>query len=177
MRRVLLTLSAALVLAVFTNPVDAQLKFGAHGAMITGLDQVLVNGTDVNAIDGTVGIGGRVMLDPPLFPLAVVGSYTKYFPDGDGSAWTGTLAAQLRIPLPIVKPYVTGGWQMRPEVVDGVSANGPMVGLGVQVDLGLSLFLEGTFELSSELDPADLPGLAAALDQNRIVIKGGLMFG
>ena len=122
------------------------------------------------------------MLDPPLLPFAAVGSYTKYFPEGDGSAWTATLAGQLRIPLPIVKPYVTGGWQFRPEVVDGVSANGPMVGAGLQLDLGLSLFLEGTFELASDLldtdlDPSGLLGLPSAIDQNRIVIKGGLMFG
>lgn len=176
MRRVLLTISAALVLAVFTNPVDAQFKFGAHGAVITGLDEVIVGGTDLNAISGTFGLGGRVMLDPPLFPIALVGSYTKYFPDGDGSFWTGTLAAQLRLPLPIIKPYVTGGYQIRPKDALDESTNGLMVGLGLQVDLGLSLFLEGTFEMSDEI-PTGVTGLATAVDTNRIVIKGGLMFG
>jgi hypothetical protein len=176
MRRVLLTLGAALVLAVFVNPVDAQLKFGAHGAVITGLDEVLVGGTDINAISGTFGLGGRVMLDPPLFPVALVGSGTYYFTDDAvGSFKTLTVAAQLRIPLPIVKPYATGGWQIR-SAEGADSESGPVIGAGVQLDLGLSLFLEGTFEMSDEI-PTTVTGLTTAVDTNRIVIKGGLMFG
>ncbi len=175
MRRVLLTLSAALVLAVFVNPVDAQLKFGAHGAVITGVDDLIVSGTNVNEINGTFGLGGRVMLDPPLFPIALVGSYTKYFPEGDGSLWSGTVAAQLRLPLPIVKPYVTGGYQIRPKDEADESQNGFMVGAGLQLDLGLSLFLEGSFEMSDEI-PA-ITGVSEAFDPSRIVIKGGVMFG
>jgi len=72
---------------------------------------------------------------------------------------------------------VTGGYQIRPEDAAGNSQNGLMVGAGLQLDLGVSIFLEGGLEIGKDIDPADIPGLAAALDTNRIVVKGGVMFG
>lgn len=177
MRRFLFALSSVLALVVMTNPVDAQMKFGVHGAAIRGLDEVIIAGQSVGVPSGTYGAGGRAMLSPPLFPLALVGSGTYYFADGDRSVWTATLAAQLRIPLPIIKPYVTAGYQIRPKDVADNSQNGLMVGAGVQLDLGLSLFLEGGFEIGKEIPAADVAGLIDALDTNRVVIKGGLMFG
>ena len=171
MRRVLLTLSALLLMVVLVNPVDAQIKFGAHGAVITGLDEVLVAGQNVAVPSGTFGLGGRAMLDPPLLPIALVASGTYYFADGDESLWTGTLAGQLRIPLPIIKPYVTAGYQLRPN-----DASGFMVGAGLQLDLVVSLFLEGGFELGDDIDFSALGG-PAAYSTSRLVIKGGLMFG
>ena len=177
MRRSMFALSTVFAFALMANPVDAQIKFGVHGAAITGLDEVVIAGQNVGVPSGTYGIGGRAMLDPPLLPVALVASGTKYFPEGDGSLWTATLAAQLRIPLPIIKPYVTGGYQIRPEDAAGNSQNGLMVGAGLQLDLGVSIFLEGGLEIGKDIDPADIPGLAAALDTNRIVVKGGVMFG
>jgi len=177
MRRFLFALSTVFALAIMANPVDAQIKFGVHGAAITGLDEVVVAGQSVGVPSGTYGVGGRAMLDPPLLPVALVASGTKYFPEGDGSLWTATLAAQLRIPLPIVKPYVTAGYQIRPEDGAGNSQNGLMVGAGIQLDFVVSLFLEGGFEIGKDIDPADLPVLTETLKTNRIVIKGGLMFG
>ena len=173
MRRFLFALGVTAAVAISANPVDAQLKYGVQGAIITGLDEVIVAGSDVNSINGTFGLGARVMLDPPLFPLGVIGSATYYFvEEGAPSYWTGTLAAQLRLPLPIVKPYVLGGWQVRnTEGADGES--GPVVGLGVQLGLGVSLFLEGTFELADDIE---ITGLEA-IDRNRIVIKGGALLG
>ena len=173
MKRILFALGVTAALAVSANPADAQLKFGVQGGIITGLDEVIVAGTNVNSINGTFGLGGRVALDPPLFPLGVIGSATYYFvEEGAPSYWTGTLAAQLRLPLPVVKPYVLGGWQTRnTEGADGES--GPVVGLGVQLGLGVSLFLEGTFELADDIE---ITGLSA-IDRNRIVIKGGALLG
>lgn len=173
MRRLLLPFATALALVALAQPVDAQLKFGAHGAVITGLDEVTVGGITANSgINGTFGLGGRVMLDPPLLPVALVGSGTYYFmEEGMGSYYTGTLAGQLRLPLPIVKPYATLGYQLRKsEGAD--SQTGFMLGAGVQLDLGLSLFLEGTFEIGEDLTVA-----TTEIDTNSIVIKGGVLFG
>lgn len=168
MRRLLLTLSVVVACAALTQPVDAQFKFGIQGAVMTSLDNP--------TLDGTAGLGARVMLDPPLFPLALVGSGVYYFPDcgaTDCSYWTASLAAQLRLPLPTVSPYVLGGWQIRRAEASGVSNNesGPVVGIGVQVNFGLSLFLEGTIEFNEEI--VGFPDV----DTNPIVIKGGFLFG
>lgn len=176
MKRFMSVLGALVALAVATNSADAQLKFGVHGAAIASVDEVLVSGQNVNVPSGTYGVGARAMIDPPLMPVALVGSYTYYFPE-DGDLWTATLAAQLRLPLPVVKPYVTAGYQLRPEDLGGNSQNGFMVGAGLQLDFMLSLFLEGGFELGNEIDPADISGLTDAVDTNRIVLKGGILFG
>lgn len=176
MKRFMSVLGALVALVVATHPADAQLKFGVHGATIATAEEVLLAGENVNIPSGTYGVGGRAMIAAPLLPIALVGSYTKYFPD-EGELWTATVAAQLRLPLPVLKPYVMGGYQLRPEDVAGNAQNGLMVGAGLQLDFGVSLFLEGGFELGSEIDPADVVGLAQAVDTNRIVLKGGLLFG
>jgi hypothetical protein len=172
MRHTLLTISAGLALVVLASPVDAQvpLKFGAQGAVITSVDDF----TTDQGMSGTFGLGGRVMLDPPLFPVGVIGSATYYFPDIDElTYWTATAAAQLRLPLPMVKPYILAGWQIR-RTSDGIESGneyGPVVGAGIQLDLGLSLFLEGTFEFNDEIEAAP------DFDNNPLVIKGGVLFG
>jgi len=96
-----------------------------------------------------------------------------YFPDGDLSYMTYSLAAQLRLPLPVISPYAIGGWQFRRASAGGTSSteSGLMVGAGVQLNLGLSLFLEGTLELNEEISGAP------DFDNNPIVIKGGIMLG
>jgi opacity protein-like surface antigen len=172
MRHTLLTISAVLALAVLASPVDAQvpLKFGAQGAVITSVDDI----TTDQGLSGTFGLGGRVMLDPPLFPLGVIGSATYYFPDIDEfTYWTATAAAQLRLPLPVVKPYVLAGWQLRRSAFmdESSNENGPTVGAGIQLDLGMSVFLEGTFEFNEEITGAP------DFDNNPLVIKGGVLFG
>lgn len=172
MRRIVYVLSAAFALALLAQPADAQLKFGAQLGMITGIDEA-------TTLDGTFGIGGRAMIDPPLLPLGGFVSATYWFPDDEGTAsdvsyWTATAAAQLRLPLPMVKPYALAGWQMRRTSVGDFSSteNGPVVGLGVQLDFMTSLFLEGTFEFNEddELAPPDF-------DNDPIVIKAGILFG
>ena len=175
MRRFLLTLSVVFALAVLANPADAQFKIGAQGALISSIDAA-------GALDlsGTKGFGARIMIDPPLFPLALVGSGVYYSTDcTDCSYWTASVAVQLRLPLPIVAPYVLAGYQTR-RSDDGLNTgtgsgptteNGPMVGVGVQLNFGLSLFLEATLELNE--DDLIVPGR----DTSPIVIKGGIMFG
>ena len=172
MRRFMFVLGSAFALAAFANPVDAQFKVGAHGAVLTGIDQVTISGTSttIDRASAEYGLGGRVMFDPPLLPFAVVGSATYYFVDVD-KYYTATLAGQLRIPLPIIKPYVTAGLQTRRATGDPAK-NGLMAGLGVQLDFMLSLFLEATMEFND-----DVTFGTASLDQSPLVIKGGILFG
>lgn len=174
MRRLLLTLTVAVASVALVQPASAQLpiKYGVQGAFMTSLDEV-TGGPDYN---GTLGLGARVALQPPVLPIGVVGQGVYYFPDCAGfdcSYMTYSLAAQLRLPLPMVSPYAIGGWQWRRSGFEGTSntENGAMVGLGVQLNLGVSLFLEGTLEFNEELstDPD--------FDNDPIVIKGGILLG
>lgn len=166
MRRFMLVLSAVFALAALANPVDAQLKFGAQASLVTGLDEA-------SPLDGTFGLGARAMIDPPVLPLGGFVDATYYFPDNDVSYWTATAAAQLRLPLPVVRPYALLGYQLRGVEVSNVSDTdgGFVVGAGVQLNFMMSLFLEGTFEFNED-DPA-FPDL----DNDPIVIKGGILFG
>jgi hypothetical protein len=176
MRRTLLTLSAVLAAAAIAAPVDAQIKLGVQGAVITSVDEFTEDITTDESLSGTFGLGGRIVIDPPLSPLGAIGSVTYYFPDIDElTYWTATAAAQLRVPMPVVKPYALAGWQIRRTSVGDFSnnENGPVLGLGVQVDLGVSLFLEATFEFNEDPEDIELPDL----DNDPIVIKGGILFG
>ena len=170
MRRLLQILSAAVVLVAVAQPVEAQFKFGVQGAVLTGLDEVTA-GPDLN---GTFGLGGRVAFQPPLLPIGVVGQGVYYFPDcggGDCSYMTYSLAAQLRLPLPVINPYAIGGWQWR-RAGNGttVTENGFMAGVGVQLNLAVAVFLEASMEFN------DAPSTTVDAD-NSIVIKGGVMLG
>jgi hypothetical protein len=113
-----------------------------------------------------------VALQPPLLPIGVVGQGVYYFPEGDGSYMTYSLAAQLRLPLPVFNPYAIGGWQWR-RSSNGTSetVNGAMIGVGVQLNLAVSVFLEGSFEFNDEV--TGVPDF----DNNPIVIKGGVLLG
>lgn len=165
-RRFLLILSVVFARAVLANPADAQFKLGVQAAAMASTDAV--------NLDGTKGAGARLMLDPPLFPLVIVGSGVYYFLDcTDCSYYTASIAVQLRLPLPVVAPYVLAGYQTRREENAGVETkeNGPMVGVGVQLNFGMSLFLEVTMELNEEI------ALGPTFDNHPIVIKGGIMFG
>ena len=167
MRRFMLGLSAVFALAVLANPVDAQLKFGAQASMISGLEEA-------SALDGTFGLGARALVDPPLLPVGGFVDATYYFPDGDVSYWTATAAAQLRLPLPMVRPYALVGYQLRGVDIPSVGSDtdgGFVVGAGVQLNFMMSLFLEGTFEFNED-DP-----MAPDFDNDPIVFKGGVMFG
>jgi len=169
MRRLLLTLTVAVASVALAQPASAQLpiKYGVQAAMQTSV-------AEATGLDGTFGLGARVALQPPVLPIGLVGQGVYYFPDGDGTYITYSLAGQLRLPLPMVSPYVIGGWQWRRAGADGVESvteNGPMVGVGVQLNLGLSLFLEGTMEFN------DIPEGVPDYDNDPIVIKGGILLG
>ena len=97
-----------------------------------------------------------------------------YFTDAvDYDYLTYSLAAQYRISTPVISPYVLGGWQWRRTSTGLTTAteNGAMFGLGVQLNLGVSLFLEGIYEFNDEL--SNVPDF----DTDPIVIKGGILIG
>ncbi|MGD2044928.1 MAG: hypothetical protein PVJ80_06110 [Gemmatimonadota bacterium] len=169
MRRFLLTLTIAAAGITLARPVSAQglVKFGVQGAMQTSL-------AEASALDGSFGAGARVALQPPALPIGLVGQGVYYFPDCDDCSYlTYSIAAQLRLPLPVFSPYAIGGWQFRRTAQAGESdiADGAMVGAGIQLNLGISLFLEGTYEFT------DLPEGVPDFDNDPIVIKGGILLG
>jgi opacity protein-like surface antigen len=168
MRRLILTLSMAAAFAAAAQPTEAQLSYGLQAAMLTGLEEVTA-GPDLN---GTFGIGPRVIVAPPLFPVGLVGQGVYYFPEGDGSYMTYGLGAILRLPLPMISPYVIGGWQWR-RSGNGTTTteNGPTVGLGVQLNVAMPIFLEATMEFNDEIPSAP------DFDVNPLVIQGGVLLG
>ena len=93
MRRFLFVLGITAATAISVNPADAQLKFGVQGAVISGVQDIVITGSDVGAINGALGLGGRILLDPPLSPFGVIGSATYYFvEEGAPRYWTAMLA-------------------------------------------------------------------------------------
>lgn len=167
MRRMLLTLSTVFALVALAAPVDAQFNFGAQGALITSVDTL-------SNLSNTYGLGARVGFQAPLLPIGVLGQGVYYFPDAaDYSYSTYSLAASFRISTPIISPYALGGWQWRRTTSAGTTSrkNGAMFGVGVELNFGVSLFLEANFEFHEEV-----PGMPD-LDNNPIVIKGGITFG
>ncbi|MEM7417715.1 MAG: hypothetical protein AAF389_19660 [Gemmatimonadota bacterium] len=164
MRRFAFAMSAVLTLAVLAQPVDAQLKFGGHAALISGIEAA-------QELDGTFGFGGRAGLELPALPVGVWATATYFAPDCDDcSYWTGALFAKLGLPLPIVSPYVIGGIQRRATSVGNLdmSENDPFAGVGVSLG---GLFIEGRMEFNSD-DPA-LPDF----DNDAFIFMGGIIIG
>lgn len=109
-----------------------------------------------DSFDGTFGVGGEIGYDLPILPMDLFGSGTKFFPgcdDCDMHGWS--VGANLRLPLPLVRPYLTGGWAWRDAdqgpTVDPLSSgkdNGAFAGIGVDLAFSiLRVFAEGRYEL------------------------------
>ena len=174
MRGMLLTLSTVFGLVALAAPVDAQIKFGAQGAVMTSLDDLSTILPGAPKLSGTSGVGARAALQPLLLPIGVVAQGVYYFPDADDYDYmTYSLAAQLRMSTPLISPYALGGWQWRRTSTGGTSNTeaGAIVGVGVQLNFGVSLFLEASYEFNEDL--IGVPDF----DTDPIVIKGGFMFG
>lgn len=172
MRRMLLTASVALACVALARPVDAQFQFGAQGAYMTGLGD-LTGGADLN---GTMGLGARVQFSPPIpaLSIGVVGQGVHYFPDcggADCSYMTYGLGAKFGLGLPMISPYVIGGWQWR-RSGNGTTTteNGATVGLGVQLGM-VPVFVEATMEFNEEL------AAAPNYDNNPLVLQAGVLLG
>ena len=154
MRRLLLTSAAVIAAAALTPPAHAQLRFGVQGAVQTAVDDLRNIDTDNPDLSGTFGLGGRLALQPPLLPVGLVGQGVYYFVDcpSDCSYLTYSLAAQLRLPAPLVSPYAIAGWQWR-RSANGTTdtESGAMLGIGAQLNVAVAVFLEVTFEFHDEI--------------------------
>ncbi len=174
MRRMLLTLATVVALVALAAPAEAQFKFGAEGAVITSVDDLRAFVSGTAKLSGTFGIGARAAFQPPAAPIGGVAQVVYYSTDAvDYSYLTYSLAAQYVISTPLISPYALGGWQWRRTTRLGTSTteSGAMFGLGVQLNVGVSLFLEGIYEFNDEL--SGFPNF----DTDPIVIKTGIMFG
>jgi len=174
MRRVLQSLALVAALAVLAVPARAQLSFGVHGAVITSVDDVQAGSEEVG-LSGTFGLGGRVVVSPPVMPISLVGATEYYFPSCptgfECSLWTASAGVNLGLPLPIVRPYVHGALQFRGDDDDSNEETAWVAGLGVELNLAVSIFLEGLFEF------VDVPtGVPADFDARPFVLKGGIVF-
>jgi len=174
MRRILTAFALAAASVTFAHPASAQISVGAQAALLTSYDELKdTTPSEVPDLAGAFGLGARVAFNAPALPIGVVGQGVYYFPSGDWSYLTYSLAAQLRLPLALISPYAIGGWQWRRASVSGSSntENGAMLGLGVEFNLGLAFFLEGTIEFNEDVtaDPD--------FDNDPIVIKGGIILG
>jgi hypothetical protein len=143
------TLVVATVLA--TQPVDAQLALGIHASHAT-------KGSESGAITfgdgakGALGFGAKAGISPILLPVDVflVGDY--FFPDcasADCSYRSASLEVNLKLPLPVVRPYATAGYTVRDFKVelDGVVTSdaeerGFTGGVGVDVSFAVRAFGE-----------------------------------
>ena len=137
-------LLGALFLVLGPGSGAAQLRLGGH--LVTAHD----------AFDGTLGIGVRAGLDPPVLPFELMASGEYFFPDcPPGVTGCGlyglTVDANFRIVFPLVRPYLQAGLAYRN--VDPAAPNedesviGPALGAGVDVGLsGIRIFGEGRYE-------------------------------
>ncbi len=174
MRPMPLIIATTFVLVALARPADAQFSFGAQGAVITGVDDLSTILPGAPDLSNTFGLGARVVFQAPVLPIGLVGQGTYYFPDADDYNYsTYSLAARFRLSIPLISPYGLGGWQWRRTSTGGTSSteSGAMIGVGVELSLGVSLFLEGTYEFTEEL--SGNPDFVNA----PIVIKAGIMFG
>ncbi len=173
MRRLILTASVAIACATMAQPVDAQFQFGVQGAYLTGLEEV-TGGGDLN---GTMGVGGRVQFSPPIpaLSIGIVGQGVYYLPDcggGDCSYMTYGLGAKVGLGLPMISPYVIGGWQWR-RSGNGTTTStetGATAGVGVQLGM-VPVFVEATMEFNEEISTAP------DFDVNPLVIQAGVLIG
>ncbi len=146
MRRLALALSLSLLLAFIPGTASAQFFLGGHAAY-----------TDYQ--DGGLGGGIRAGWDLPVLPIDVLGVVEWFSPScqegNDGcSLWGGSLDVNARLPIPIVRPYLTGGWSFREFGLGGdggdVSKNGLNLGGGLDVNLGIRIFADGRYEWLGE---------------------------
>lgn len=149
---------AVWLLALLPGAAAGQFSLGGHLAW-----------TDYQ--DGGMGGGARVGLDIPVLPVDVVGTgewfSPKCRPNRDGcSLWGATLDANVRLPFPLVRPYVTGGLSYRKADLGGdrgdESDSGLNLGVGVDVSLGVRAFADWRWEFLK----ADLEGWIARLGLN-----------
>lgn len=137
-------LALGLLFLASTGPVDAQLRIGGH-AVHAG-----------STFGGSSGFGLRAGAGLPLVPLDVAASGEYFFPDCAPAAkgcglWGYGVDGNVRMVLPFVRPYVSGGLIYRRVDPGGGAETQTRSGFALGVGLGLSIraigaFVEGRYE-------------------------------
>jgi hypothetical protein len=132
------------VAALLPGAATAQVYWGAHA----------VHAAD--AFGGATGAGVRAGVDLPVLPFDLIGSAEYFFPDcgndqSDCSLHGLTLDANLRMVIPVVRPYAVAGLSHRRasagDDAPDQESTGLALGAGVDVALGgVRLFGEGRYE-------------------------------
>ena len=167
LRLTILPFVLALGSIVSAGAAEAQyFRFGAHVPLATSLG----GGDDLT--NSSWGIGGRVGLEVPLFPLAAWGTVDYMFPGGDGASYQNFgIDANLRLPIPLLQPYVAGGYQAR-RFDDGEVSDiyhGWTLGLGIRFNVIVNAFLEAKNEFYG--DDTGLVG-----DDDQWMVRLGIIF-
>jgi hypothetical protein len=156
------TARAAIVAILFAGTL-ASTPAGAQAQVVTGVHAVQATET----LGGSIGLGVRAGINPPVFPVDIIASGEYLFPDcGDDecSLWGGSIDANFALPFPILTPYVSGGMAYRSFQLSGAdpedSAIGPTVGVGVRFSMA---FGEVRYEF------ADAP-------EQQVILRVGLLF-
>ena len=106
-----------------------------------------------DSFEGTTGAGAEIGYDLPVLPVDVFGAGTWFFPDCEGCELSGwSLGVNVRIPFPLIRPYVTGGMAWRNQEGQANAAvvednSGAFAGAGVDLAFaGVRLFGEARYE-------------------------------
>ena len=124
-------LLSTLTLVAGASPAAAQIGFGGH----------VVQASD--AFDGTTGVGARLKVGIPLFPVSAALNGEYFFPDcgdADCSLYGATLDLNYALPLPLLQPWVGVGWSVRKVEVDDASSTERGFNVGVGAELRLTAF-------------------------------------
>lgn len=135
---------AGLLLPGLSSKAEGQLRGGVH-AFHAG-----------EAFDGATGVGIRGGVQLPVVPLDLLMSGEYLLPAcpiaSSGCGLRGVTAdVNLRMTLPVIRPYVSGGVAHRQYLPGGdgeaVTSTGPSAGVGFDVRLGqLGAFAEARYE-------------------------------
>lgn len=153
---------AVLCLTLLPSPTSAQLRIGVHAAQA------------MDVLDGALGGGARLGIEVPVLPFDLFATAEYFRPDClegfDGCGFRGgSIEANFRMVVPLVRPYLTGGIAYREfnpgGNADSVTDTGITVGAGVDIGLGRArLFGEGRYEFLKA-------------PERQVVVRIGLLLG
>lgn len=116
-------------------------------------------------LDGSTGLGGQVAVRPPFLPVSLRLAVERFFPDcpeidggsNDCGAWGFTVDANLAFPMPMFRPYASGGLVRRSidvgSPLGGTAKEGFALGGGLELRLlGLNAFGEARYEIIDSVD-------------------------